>query len=177
MFAAMWRVLTHPSLSAFEDARANANFGRAIVGTFAVGFGFGALRGFLHWLVSSHPAAEIVTLAVMTGFSLLASLIVAQAVLLIAVRAIGGRGDFATQTYLTSLAYAPLNAIAISADIVPNASNLIVFGVSIYSTVLIALALRVAHDRQKWRAPMIVVLGLALIGQIIGWLVLSSIPQ
>lgn len=172
----MWRVLTHPTRTAFEAARADANLGRAIVNTFWVGLIIGTARGFLHWSLSNHPAAEVVTMGWLTAFALLAALIASQAFVLSIAHTIGGRGDFATQTYLAALTFAPLNAIAMSADVAPSLNYSVVFATSAYNIFLMALALRAAHGH-SWRAPGIVVIGLAFIGQIIGWLVISAIPM
>ncbi len=177
MFALMWRVLTRPALTLFEQARGEANIGRAVTFTFVIGVCFGALRGFIHWFFSSHPAAEIITLAIMTAFGLVASIFIAQAFLFSAARALGGRGDFAAQIFLSSLVFAPLNALAMSADVFQDASALIVFAALAYNILLLGFALRATHGGADWRIPNIVLFALSFIGVLIGWLVLATLPE
>lgn len=175
MFALMWRALTQPALTTFESARAGARIGRAITFTFAIGVMLGAWHGLIHWLTASGTAIEIVTMAVMSGLGLLAALFIAQAVLFVIARALGGAGDFATQTYLSALIFAPLFGIVSLADIIPVIDALVIAAAMVYFIVVNIFALRAAHGGEAWRVSNIVLLGVSIIGALSGWLVLASI--
>ena len=173
----MVQILLHPSLAAFEAERARATLGRAITHTFAVGIILGTLHGCVNWLGARGVAAEIVTTAVMTALQLVAALIVAQAFLFVAERAMGGRGDFATQAYLSALAFAPLYGSASLADIAPSFGAIAAIAAMLWCAILVALALRVAHGDNAWRVSNVGLFAVSCLGGMIAWWVMLSLPS
>lgn len=176
MFAAMWRVLTQPSIQSFESAHAGASVGRAITFTLSLGAMLGAVHGLIHWLTASGTVIEIVMMAVMTGLRLLAGLFVVHAILFIVARASGGAGSFATQTNLGSLVFTPLFGIVSLTDVIVVIDTIVIVAAMVYFIGVNIFALRAAHGGQSWRVSNIVLLGVSLIGALIGWLVMASIP-
>lgn len=176
MFAAMWRGLTQPSIQSFENARADASIGRAITFTIAIGAMLGTVHGLIHWLTASGAVVEIVTMAVMTGLRLLAGLFIVQAVQFFPARALGGVGNFSTQANLGSLVFAPLFGIVSLADVIPAIDAIIVVASMVYFVAVNIFALRAAHGGQAWRVLNVVLLGVSMIGGMMGWLVMASIP-
>ncbi len=176
MFASMWRVLTRPSIHAFENVRTDGGIGRAITFTIAVGAMLGAWHGLIHWLTASGAVVEIVTMTVMTSLRLLAGLFVAQAVLFVSARTLGGAGNFATQVNLGALVFAPLFGIVSLADVIPIIDTIVVGASMLYFIIVNIFALRVAHGGQAWRVSNISLLSVSVIGAMIGWLVMASIP-
>lgn len=172
----MLAVIFRPSLAAFEAARARASLGGAITNTAAIGVVTGGIGGAINFLFAGDAAAEIVTLAIMTALRLVAALIASQAFLFAAARALNGRGDFATQTYLAALAFAPLTALGMLADVVPTYGAFVAVAVWLYSSGPIALATRAAHGGRAWRVANVTLLGWTLLASGIGWLVISSLP-
>ncbi len=176
MLTAMWRVLTRPSPAAFENVRAGADLGRAIVGTLAIGAATGFVGGLINLLSVGDPIADVLTLTIITPFRLLFALILAQAFLFAASRALGGRGEFATQAYLGALVFVPLNALASLLAAIPSIGAFLAFVILMYSVVVNAIALRTAHGGRTWQISNVMLLGLSFIGGIIGWVAISSIP-
>jgi len=154
---------------------ARATLGRAITHTFAVGIILGTLHGCVNWLGARGAAAEIVTTAVMTALHLVAALIVAQAFLFVAARAMGGRGDFATQAHLSALA--PLYGSASLADIAPSFGAIAAIAAMLWCAILVALALRVAHGDNAWRVSNVGLFAVSCIGGMIAWLLMLSLPS
>lgn len=176
MFAAMWRVLTQPSIQSFQSVHAGASVGRAITFTLSLGTMLGAVHGLIHWLTASGAVVEIVTMAVMTGLRLLAGLFIVHAILFIAARGLGGAGNFATQTNLGSLVFAPLFGFVSLTDVIPVIDTVVIVASMVYFVSVNMFALRAAHGGQTWRVSNIILLGVSLIGAMIGWLVMASIP-
>jgi hypothetical protein len=177
MFAAMWRALTRPSLTAFEQARADANLGRALVATLVIGAATGFVGGLINFISTSDSIIEVLTLAIINPLRLVFALIVVQAILFSAARALGGRGDFAKQAYLGALVFVPINALASLLTAIPTVGAFLAFAVLMYGVVVNVWALRAAHGGRAWQTSNIVLLILSFIGGIIGWVAMSSISQ
>lgn len=176
MLAIMLQVIVRPSLAVFEAECARASLGRAITNTAALGVVTGGIGGLINFIFAGDAAAEIVALAIMTALRLVAALIASQAFLFAAARALNGRGDFATQTYLAGLVFAPLNALGMLANSVPTLGAFVALALLFYSTLLIALAMRAAHGGRAWHVSNVTLVGWSFVGGWIAWLVISSLP-
>lgn len=182
MLRAMARVIAHPSLAAFEEAQSNANLPtnnagltrHTILALAASGATTGIIGGFINLFLANSSVADIVILTLITPLRFLGSFLVAQAFLFAALRALGGRGEFATQAYLSALAFAPLSAVSSLLAILPTVGGYLAPATLIYTTVLTAFALRAAHGQSM---PSAVLVLLSLAGGLIGWVVSSSLPQ
>lgn len=179
MFSTMWRVFTRPSLAEFENARADASLGRAIIATLIVGLATGLSGGVINVISVGDSLVEAITLMIITPFRLLFALIVVNAFWLATLRALGGIGEWATQTYLSALVFVPLNALSSLLGSIPTLGAVLAIGVMLYGAGVNVFALRAAHDATTWRGSNIVLRlrVLSLIGALIGWVALSSIPR
>lgn len=177
MFAAMWRALTRPSLTAFEQARADANLGRALIAALVIGAATGFVGGLINFFSANDSIIEALTLAIISPLRLMFALIIVNAILFSAARALGGRGDFATQTYLGALVFVPINALASLLAAIPTIGAFLAFAALMYGVVVNVWALRAAHDGRAWQTSNIVLLILSFMGGIIGWIAMSSISQ
>jgi len=177
MFAAMWRALTRPSLAVFEQARTGANLGRAIIAAMAIGAATGFVGGLINFFSAGDSIIEALTLAIINPLRLVFALIVVNAILFSAARALGGRGDFATQTYLGALVFVPINALASLFAAVPTIGAYLAFAALMYGVAINVLSLRAAHGGRAWQTSNIVLLILSFIGGIVGWIAMSSISQ
>jgi hypothetical protein len=170
----MARVIVYPSLATFEETQSNGNLGRAILATAASGTLTGMIGGLVNLILANSSLADIVILMLITPLRFLGSFLVAQAFLFAALRTLGGRGEFATQAYLSALAFAPLSAVSSLLAILPTVGRYLALATLLYTTVLTAFALRAAHGQSM---PSLVLVLLSLIGGLIGWGVSSSLPQ
>lgn len=177
MFAAMWRALTQPSLTVFEQARADANLGRALVAALVIGAATGFVGGVINFISIGDSIIQVLTLAIINPLRLVFALIVVNAILFAAARALGGQGDFATQTYLGALVFVPINALASLLAAIPTIGAFFAFAALMYSVVVNVRALRAAHGGRAWQTSNSVLFTLSFIGGIIGWVAMSSIAQ
>ena len=177
MLDAMRRVIVHPSLDKFLRERDHADFGRAIVGTLAIGALAGGVGGILNVLAIGDSIGEAIALTIVTPLRFIFALILSQAFLLASARVLGGRGEFATQFYLGALGFVPLNAIGILLVAIPAIGAALALAMLLYSMALNVFALRAAHGGTAWRVPNGVLFILSISGGILGWFALSSIGQ
>lgn len=175
MLRAMGRVVFHPSVRAFEAERPGASLGGAILGTFGIGAVTGFAGGWINFLLANSSIADIIVLSIITPIRLIVALLASQAFLYIAARALGGRGEFATQAYLSSLVFAPLNALALVLASIPFAGAYLAVVVLTYDVVATIPALRAAHGGRAWRSwSLLLVLPSAIAG-LIAWLAISTL--
>lgn len=177
MFAAMWRVLTRPAPGVFEDARAGASLDRAVIATIVIGAATGLIGGLINVLSVGDSVGEALTLMIITPFRLLFALIVVNAFWFVVARGLRGQGNFSTQVYLGALVFIPLNALASLATIIPTLGAWLAVGLLVYGAVVNIFALRAAHGGSAWQISNSVLFALSLIGGIIGWAAISSIPS
>lgn len=177
MIALMWRALWHPSASVFQDARANANLGHAITATLALGIVIGFIGGIVNLISVGDSLVEVITLTIITPLRLVFALIVMNATWLVLLRFIGARGDFATQTYLSTFAMMPMIALAILLAAIPTIGAWLAIAALGYGGVVNVFALRAAHDESLSCVSNIILVAVSLSGGILGWLAMSSIPQ
>lgn len=175
MLRAMTRVLFHPSVGAFEAERPGASLGGAILGTFGIGLVTGLAGGWINFLLVSGSIADIVVLTIITPIRLIVALLASQAFLHVAARALGGRGEFATQAYLSSLVFAPLNALALILASIPFLGAYLAVAVLAYDVAATVLALRAAHGGRAWRAWSALLVLLSAIAGLIAWLAISTL--
>jgi len=173
----MWHVLVRPSSSAFDDALAEVNFGRAIIATLGIGVVVGFIGGIINVLAVGDSIIEAITLTIITPFRLLFALVVVNAFWLAILRALGGSGDFATQTSISALVFVPTHALSNVFLAIPSIGGAFALIVLAYGVVVSVFALRAAHGGLAWRVSNIVLLVIALIGGLLGVLAMSSIPQ
>ncbi len=173
----LWRTFTHPSLAAFQAARATATLGGAIIGTVAIGACAGFLGGTLNVLFANGALADVVADSIMTPLRLVIAFLATQAFLFAIAQQWGGRGEFATQAYLSMLAFAPCHALALLADTIPNGGVWLAMAFWVYGVALIAIALSAAHGASAWRISKLKLLALSGIGGLISSVVISIIPQ
>jgi uncharacterized membrane protein len=81
-----------------------------------------------------------------------------------------------TQVNLGALVFAPLFGIVSLADVIPMIDTIVVGASMLYFIIVNIFALRVAHGGQAWRVSNISLLSVSIIGAMIGWLVMASIP-
>ncbi len=175
MLRAMGRVLLHPSVSAFEKEQPGANLGGAILGTFGIGAFTGFCGGWINVLLASSSIADVVVLTVITPIRLIVGLLVSQAFLHVAARALGGRGEFSTQTYLASLVFAPLNALALILASIPFVGAYLAVAVLGYDVLATVPAVRAAHGGREWHVWSAWLVIPSSIAALIAWLAISTL--
>jgi uncharacterized membrane protein YsdA (DUF1294 family) len=77
---------------------------------------------------------------------------------------------------LGALVFVPFFGIVSLADVIPMIDTIIVGASMLYFVIVNIFALRVAHGGQTWRISNVVLLSMSLLGGMIGWLVMASIP-
>lgn len=175
MLRAMSRALFHPSVDTFERERSSASLGRAIVGTLGIGLVTGFAGGWINLLLASGSIADIIVLTIMTPIRLIVGLLISQAFLLVAARALGGCGEFAEQAYLSSLVFAPLNALASLLASIPRVGAYLAVAVLAYDVLVTVPALQAAHGGRRWHAGRVVLVLLSSIAGLIAWLAISAL--
>lgn len=175
-FVAWLRVLIHPGVDTFAAEAAYANWGAVILGvivesisTFLYVF---ALT--LHTSTVVSTLGELLRLTFVTMVIIVITFLFRSAVLyVIARRTQSGDGNFKVQTYLYSLSYFPISAIAavlgsvvISADAQLNLFTCVaaigITALGIYSLALTYMMLRAAHHMDSSGAGFTMVYGFAI---------------
>lgn len=172
MFAQMGRALMRPSLGGFEQARANANLGRALIAALVIGALTGFIGGLINMLAVGDSIVQTVTLTIITPLRFIFALIIVQAILFSMMRALGGCGNFETQTYLSALVFIPINALARLLESIPTIGAWLAIVTMVYGAAANVPALRAAHG---WRGSNGVLFILSLIGGMVGLIAMSSI--
>ncbi len=175
MLRAMRRVLFHPSVGAFETERPGASLDKAILGTLGIGVVSGFAGGWINFLLASTSIADIIVLTILTPIRLIVALLASQAFLHVAVRALGGRGEFATQAYLSSLVFAPLNALALFLASIPFAGAYLAIAVLAYDVAVTVPAVRAAHGGSAWRSWGALLVLLSAVAGLMAWLAISTL--
>jgi hypothetical protein len=173
MIRAMLRVLRHPSISAFESERANANLGRAILLVASLGLMAGFIGGSVNVIFAGNGVADIFGSAIETTMKFIAAFIAVQGFLYGALRLIGGKSNFETQAYLGSLVFAPCAALASLADIPPGIGTYLAALILLYQIVFTDTAMRAAHGKQINRIASFI---FCIFSGFLGWFVISVLP-
>ena len=173
MIRAMLHVFRHPSISAFESERANANLGRAILLVASLGLIAGFIGGIVNVLFANNGAADIFGSAIETAMKFIAAFIAVQGFLYGTLRIMGGKSNFETQAYLGSIVFAPCTALASLADIPPGIGTYLAILVLLYQVVLTDIAMRAAHGRHLHPIASPV---LSILSGLLGWVVISVLP-
>lgn len=177
MVWAMLYVITHPWSATFDDFRAGANLGAAILAIATSGLISGMIGGWVNLVGAYGSLADMVVLTIMTPLRFVIAFLVVQAFMLAAARSLGGRGEFETQAYLAALAFAPLYAAASLVAAIPTIGGWLVLLILGYIVTLMAVALQSAHGGEEWRVPRGVLWAISFFGGLIGTLVISILPQ
>lgn len=173
MIRAMLRVLTQPSISAFESERANPNLGGAILLVTSLGLMAGFIGGIVNVLFAGNGVADIFGSAIETAMKFIAAFVVVQGFLYGTLHIVGGKSNFATQAYLGSLVFAPCAALASLADIPPTIGAYLAAIVLVYQIVLTDRAMRAAHGRQLHPIASFI---FCIFSGLLGWFVISVLP-
>jgi len=170
LFNTWSKVLTRPSVEVFDEEAPKADLTQAIVVMVLTGLVSGLLGGLLRLVFTAGRygiRAWIIGTIVSPIFYPIVFLIGSGILYLIA-RALGGQGDFNTQTYLISLFAAPLGMASGVLGPIPLLGGLISLAISIYQLLLLTYALVSAHKYETskaiitWAIPVGVVLILSI---------------
>ncbi len=190
------KVLTKPSLALFAEEKVRADMGKAVVAMAIAGLIAGiataiqslVFMSLFRSLYTDNPLGAMVGLSggvasiVTQPIGAIVGLFIASGIFYLVAMVLSLRGDFTIQTYLISLVYAPITAIAGIANIVPCLGALVAFAAWIYGLYLLTMALRAVYDTTTgkaiavWAIPLAVfiLLGLCLV-VIIGGAILALI--